>query len=73
MEGDNDDELTFVRLAAVTANVLRFLKLDEQQTTQRDERTSEKKDDESSDAQAKRYVEHRVRELAQFERRARGE
>lgn len=72
MEGDND-ELTFVRLAAVTANVLRFLKLDEKQTTQRNERTGEKKDDEKHDEQARRYIERRIRDLAEFERRARGE
>ena len=72
MEGDtDDDELTFVRLAAVTADVVRFLK--EKQTTQRNERAGEKKEDECSDQQSRRYVEHRVRELREFERRTRGE
>lgn len=48
MEGDtDDDELTFIRLAAVTANVL--MRLKEKQTTQRNERAGEKKDDEQRD------------------------
>ena len=72
MEGDtDDDQLTFVRLALVTANVVRFLK--EKQTTQRNERTGEKKDDERRDEQSRRYIEQRLRDLREFERRAKGE
>lgn len=71
MGGTHDDELTFIRLAAVTANVVMQLK--EKQTTQRDERTGEKKEDECNDQQTREYVEHRVRGLREFERRARGE
>ena len=70
MEDNNDDELTFIRLAAVTANVVRWLK--EKQTKPGNERTGEKKDDEKRDEQSRHYVEHRVRSLREFERRARG-
>ena len=76
MEGDihdNDDELSFIRLAAVTANVvMRLLETHEQKTERSDKRTGEKKDDVQSDEQSSRYVEHRVRDLREFERRARG-
>lgn len=45
---------------------------EEKQAERSNERTSEKKDDERRDQQSGRYIEHRLRELREFERRARG-
>lgn len=70
MEDDNDEELTFVRLAAVTANVVRFLK--EKQTTHGNERAEKVERRENADEQKSRYVGYRLREIREFERRARG-
>jgi hypothetical protein len=75
MEGthDNDDvEFSFVSLAALTANVVRYLQ------------TNEKKDEPSSDKpntserttervnERRAFVERRLRDLDRFEDRARG-
>ena len=74
MKGDmDDDELTFIRLAAVTANVLRFLKLDEKQPKEDGERDGSATDQSvGKEKDHLRYLEHRVRDLREFERRARG-
>lgn len=45
---------------------------EEKQAERSNEGTREKKDDESRDEQSRRYLEHRIRELREFERRARG-
>ena len=45
---------------------------EEKQAERSNEGTSEKKDDERRDQQSDRYIEHRLRELREFERRARG-
>lgn len=67
----DDDDLSFIRLAAVTANVVMWLK--KKQTEPGNERAGEKKDDEKRNEQSRRYVERRIRDLREFERRARGE
>jgi hypothetical protein len=72
MEHDNDnDELSFITLAAATANVVRYLQ--NSQDHQRDgerqtprERTEEEKAKDHSDA-----VEHGLRQIERFERRYR--
>lgn len=54
-------------------DLLDLIEGDEQQAAQSNERTREKKEDESRDEQSRKYVEHRIRSLREFERRARGE
>lgn len=63
---DNDDEpLPFVSIAALTANVLRYLKLDEQKPEDSDDKP--KRSDEAQD-----HVADSVARIEQFELRARG-
>jgi hypothetical protein len=74
MEGthDNDDEeMTFISLAAATANTLRYLKLDkkEKQTTNHEPNTKE--DAGKAVDHHRAFVERRLRELADWERRIR--
>ena len=45
---------------------------EEKQAERSNEGTSEKKEDDRRDVQSRRYIEHRLRELREFERRARG-
>ena len=75
MEGDNE-ELSFVTLLAATKNVVQWLKLHEKQTEQRERKDAENDDDPKRDVKqperASEYVEHRLRELREFERRASG-
>ena len=65
MEHDTDNSLPFVKLAALTANVLRHLGLD-------------KKQEENSDDEAKRrdererYIQQRSAEIRRFEEIAKG-
>lgn len=54
-------------------DLLDLLEGEEKQTEPGNERASEKKDGEKRDEQSRRYVERRIRDLAEFERRARGE
>jgi len=71
MEGthDNDDEpLSFVSLAALTANVVRYLELDKQK-----EDASERSDkDEKRANERLEFVNRRLRDLRRFEDRAGG-
>jgi len=53
-------------------DLLALLEGEEKQTERSNEGTSEKKEDEKRDQQSDRYIEHRLRELREFERRARG-
>lgn len=74
MEGthDNDDEeLTFVSLAALTANVTRYLKLDKEEKNSRDNKPDPKETTEQAVIQQRAFVERRLRELADWERRIR--
>ena len=78
MKGDdNDDELTFVRLAAVTANVIEWLMESHEKQTEHSERKDAENDDDpkrdvEQPKQGSEYVEHRLRELREFELRASG-
>ena len=72
MKRDNDNEpLSFVSLAALTANVVRYLEINKQKEDANDERRS-------SDEEEKRALERielvnrRLRDLQRFEDRARG-
>ena len=70
-EHDNDnDELSFITLGAATLNVVRYLVDDSQEhqdeaqrQTERDHTEEEKNND------RREYIDHRLRELAEFERR----
>lgn len=54
-------------------DLLALLEGEKKQTEPCNERTGKKKEDESRDEQSRRYIERRIRDLAEFERRARGE
>ena len=53
-------------------DLLDLMEGEEKQAERRNEWTSEKKEDEKREQQSDRYIEHRLRELKEFERRARG-
>ena len=53
-------------------DLLDLMEGEEKKTERGDEGTSEKKEDEKREHQSDRYIEHRLRELREFERRARG-
>ena len=74
MEGthDNDDEeTTFISLAALTANVTRYLKLDEQEKQTGNNKTDPGKGAGKSVDLDRAFIEHRLRQLADWERRIR--
>ena len=54
-------------------DLLALLEGEEEKTERSNEGTCEKKEDKCSDEQSRKYIEHRVRSLREFERRARGE
>lgn len=67
---DNDnDKLSFVTLAAATANVTRFLRLDEKADEQSGGKSNADRTQEQKDKAQRDYILHRVRDLAAFERR----
>ena len=77
MEGDNEEELSFVRLAAVTANVVRWLMETHEQKTEQGKGNEAKNDSDTQkqverDVQQRAYVDQRLCDLQAFERRARG-
>lgn len=53
-------------------DLLSLLEGEEEKAERSNEGTSEKKEDEKRDEQSDRYIEHRLRDLREFERRARG-
>ena len=53
-------------------DLLDLMEGEEKQAERSNEGTGEKKEDEQRDQQSDRYIEHRLRELREFERRARG-
>jgi len=73
MEGQNDNEpLSFLTLAAATANVVRHLRLDEQKEgDEPDQERRDRKDEQKSEEQ-RRFLECRLREIAAFENRVNG-
>jgi hypothetical protein len=68
---NDNEELSFVTLAAATANVVRYLQIDEQKTESDDERGS-RGDDEKRALEHLEFVTRRLRDLERFEDRARG-
>jgi hypothetical protein len=68
---DNDNEpLSFVSLAALTANVTRYLGLNEKKDAPSDDQRSS--EEEKRAAERLEFVNTRLRELDRFEDRARG-
>jgi hypothetical protein len=69
---DNDNEpLSFVSLAALTANVTRYLRLGEQKDDGSDERDAGKERDKKA-LEQREFVRLRLFEIQRFEDRARG-
>jgi hypothetical protein len=72
----NDETETWITLKAATLNLVRWLEFNEQQTEHSERKDAENDDDPKRDVkQPERtgeYVEHRLRELREFERRASG-
>jgi hypothetical protein len=68
MRHDNDDEpLTFIHIAALTANVTRYLGLNEKENEgSKGEPNPSDTDNKRADDQ-RRYVEQRLREIAAWE------
>jgi len=74
MKEDNDnDPLTFVHIAALTANVTRYLGLDEKPNEESKGDRNTPETDEQREADKRRYVEQRLRDTLVFEDRARGQ
>lgn len=72
MVTQDNDQLPFVSLAALTANVLRYLEPHKKQNKETaDERERGNAGEKNSDSHAE-AVNHRLRELRAFERRAAG-
>ena len=75
MEGSsyaNDNEpLSFIHIAAATANVVRYLQIDKQKTESDDER-SRSGDEEKRALERLEFVNRRLRDLDRFEDAARG-
>jgi len=80
---DNDNEtetmipiglaaLELLNRVRAKMDLLSLLEGEEEKAERSNEGTCEKKDDEQSDETKRRYVEHRLRSLREFERRARG-
>ena len=74
MEGEHDndnEELSFVSLAALTANVVRYLEPEKDQREQREREPDTGNRDEQKGRQHEEYVKDRLRELRAFESRYR--
>ena len=71
MEGNDEDDLTFITLSAATQNVIRYLKLAEEKKPSGQEGEAGRSD-EGKDSEQLEIVQRRLRELRAFERRAAG-
>lgn len=70
---DNDnDEFSFVSLAALTANVTRYLQMDEQKNEDGERDPTPSGADEKKRAEEREYIEHRLREIRAWERKISG-
>lgn len=70
---DNDnDELSFVSLAALTANVVRYLETDKQKNEPSDHETNPSEGAAECVNDHRAFVKRRLRDLERFEDRARG-
>jgi hypothetical protein len=70
---DNDNEpLSFITLAAATANVVRYLQTDKQKNEECEREPAPRRRDEQKRAEQLEYVEKRLRELRAWERKIGG-
>ncbi len=73
----NEETETWITLKAATLNVVQWLKLNEKQTEQRERKDAENDDDPHRKIEKPvkdgDYIQRRLRELCEFERRASGE
>jgi hypothetical protein len=69
---EDEEELGFISIAAATANVLRYLELTKEQQEHRDRKTSRDRTNEQRSKDERDYINHRLRELAAWERRIDG-
>jgi hypothetical protein len=69
---EDEEELGFVSIAAATANVLRYLELTKEQQEHRDRNTGRERDEKQKTKDERDYINHRLRELAAWERRIDG-
>ena len=67
---NEDDELSFISIAAATANVIRYLQIDEKQQEERDNNTPCPNEGKERPVENREYVEQRLRDYAAFERRS---
>jgi len=70
MNNDSDEEkLSFIHIAAVTANVIRFLKPQKKKDEESRSDNENRKADEEKAERQRRYVDQRLKDLVAFERR----
>jgi hypothetical protein len=69
---NDNEELSFISLAALTANVTRLLELTKEQQEHRDRNTGRERDKKQKTKDESDYINHRLRELAAWERRIDG-
>lgn len=73
MEGNDDEPLSFSSIAALTANVIQYLRLEKQKEDKQEQDESDThRNEEQSDKAQSDYVAIRLRDIAAFERKARG-
>lgn len=68
---NDNEELSFVKLAALTANVARFLQPHKKEQEQAEREAQHRQENDQKANDAREYIERRVRELREFEARAR--
>jgi len=71
MRNDNDDKLTFITLQAATRNVTRYLRLDKKKDEQCSEQQKPGEAAQDRVANERAFIEHRLRQLSEWERRIR--
>ena len=68
----DDDLLPFISLQAATRNAIRYLVPEREQEEQRDKDGRPEDSKKQSPSKEREYIEHRLRELAEWERRISG-
>ena len=72
MEGEHEETDTWITLKAAILNVVTWLHLNKHQAGHSNERACQQQNDDKNDEERLRYIEHRIRDLREFERRVRG-
>lgn len=68
---NDNEELSFISLAALTANVLQYLEIDKQQSEERERDPDAGNGDEQKGGNNEEYIQDRLRQIRAFERRYR--